>query len=92
MCRCCGLTKKGKRCAKDASYTLLIEGVDYDVCHIHSTQPLLAEWETEIAERVETNVTGVGDVPTNIMDWLHAFNECYNETASSEVSKMYGYL
>ena len=89
MCRCCGLTKKGKRCAKGASYTLLISGVDYDVCHIHSTQPLLSEWETEISERLETNVTGVGDVPTTIMDWLHAFNECYNETASSEVSAMY---
>ena len=86
MSRCCGLTRKGKRCAKSASYTLLLAGVDYDVCHIHSTQPLLSAWEIEIAERVET---GVGDVPPPIMDWLHAFNECYNETDSSEVSAMY---
>ena len=88
MIRCCGLTKKGKRCAKSTSYQLLIAGVDYDVCHIHSMQSLLSEWEIEIAERVETT-TGVGDVPPTIMDWLHAFNECYNETDSSEVSAMY---
>ena len=85
MIRCCGLTKKGKRCAKSTSYQLLIAGVDYDVCHIHSMQSLLSEWEIEIAERVETT-TGVGDVPPTIMDWLHAFNECYNETDSSEVT------
>lgn len=89
MNRCCGLTKKGKRCAKSASYTLLMAGVEYDVCHIHSTQPLLSEWEIELAERAETNGPDVGDVPTPIMDWLYAFNECYNETTSSEVSTLY---
>ena len=86
MSRCCDLPRKENDAAKGAGYTLLIAGVDYDVCHIHSTQPLLSEWEIEIAERVET---GVGDVPPPIMDWLHAFNECYNETDSSDVSALY---
>jgi len=89
MSRCCGLTRKGKRCAKGASYNIIIQGVDYDVCHIHSTQSLLSEWEIEITERVETNETDIGDVPPTIMDWIYAFNECYNETDSSEVSEMY---
>ena len=86
MNRCCGLTKKGKRCAKSASYQLLIAGVYYDVCHIHSTQSLLSAWETEITERAETDL---GDVPTTVMDWLYAFSECYDGTDNSEVSAMY---
>ena len=89
MSKCCGLTRKGTRCEKNGSHTMLIAGVDYNVCHIHSNQHLLHEWDTEITERVENNVTNFTDVPITIMDWLYAFNECHDETDNVDVSVMY---
>ena len=56
---------------------------------MHQKRTLISKWEKEISKRIKNNQTGFEDVPVVVMDWIHAFNECYGNTKNLFVSTRY---
>lgn len=86
--RCCGVTRKGKRCSNMGRHILGLAGANFNVCRLHDNRKLLGLWQREIYRR-DSNGTDMDDVPPVVMGWMDAFGECYTNTKNLYVSTQY---